>query len=120
MQLLELSSIYERGLTNFQALTPLERDVFVVHDATLYYEMEGSLEPYLSSSCYAAQITWLTSTLERTGDKASAHVLAQMVSAEGGTVEAVDELSARFYELLEQRWRFLKSYLATQGVKLVA
>lgn len=61
MLVLYLNSIYERGLESFASLTPLERDVFALHDANLRIEMEGSLSAFVGTGAPVA--VWLEDTL---------------------------------------------------------
>jgi hypothetical protein len=80
MLALYLNSIYERGLGSFASLTPLERDVFAIHDANLRIEMEGSLSAFVGSSAGAPVAAWLEDTLRRIGDGASLELLSSIAA----------------------------------------
>jgi hypothetical protein len=47
MQHFDIVNLYNKGLVSFESLSPLERDVFVIHNLNLWYEMEGTFEDYL-------------------------------------------------------------------------
>lgn len=118
MQILNVLELYERGLAAFASLSPLERDVFVVHDLNLYYEMEGSFEDYLLSGGHTAELEWLTGTLKRVQDQASANIVAQLMSLGEGDRERMALLCDQFYDLMAARWAAIERYLAQQGAVL--
>ena len=70
MKHLDIIEVYDRGLADFEALSPDERDFFVVHNLDLWYEMQGSFEDYFLAGSYEVQISWLADTLQRIGDRA--------------------------------------------------
>jgi hypothetical protein len=119
MQQLRLSDLYSRGLNGFNSLSSLERDVFVIHDADLYFEMEGSLEHYLSASSHANQLTWLQSVLQRIGDLKSSEVLAKLVAASAGEADRIEHLSSRYHQLSQQRWVILDCHLKQHNAQVV-
>ena len=115
MQTLNVAQIYDRGLADFSALMPLERDVFVVHDLNLYYEMEGGFEDYLLSGGHTAELDWLTGTLQRAQDQASATILIQLMALAEHNREQMGALCDHFYHLMESRWEAVERYLRQQG-----
>jgi len=71
MTRLHLLQLYDRGLKNFESLSSLERDIFVMNDLDIYYEMEGDFSDYLLSGGHKAELAWLDGTLQRIGDSSS-------------------------------------------------
>src|SRR5947209_8914499 len=56
---LKLMELYDRGLKNFESLSPLERDAFVLNDVDIYHEMEGDFVDYLLSAGHEPELSWL-------------------------------------------------------------
>ena len=115
MQKLDIVDIYDRGLADFTSLSPIERDVFVVHDLNLYYEMEGGFEDYLLSGGHSAQLAWLADTLQRVQDCDSAAVLSQLMTMTDGQRDSMSPLCNRFYGLMDSRWSAVERYLQQHG-----
>ena len=116
MKHLDIIKVYDRGLADFDALSPDERDFFVVHNLDLWYEMEGSFEDYFLGGSYEFQISWLTDTLKRIGDHASLALLDQLRALTWDQRELLAELSGSFYGIRESRWQLLEQYLHQQAV----
>jgi hypothetical protein len=112
---LGLVELYDRGLKDFAALSPLERDVFVVNDLDIYYEMEGGFEDYLLSGGHEPELCWLADTLRRIGETASAVVLARLRDSPR---KEMPPLCDDFHALREKRWEHLERYLAEQGAEI--
>jgi len=69
--------IEERGLTlGLHALTPRERDVFVIYDLQLYYEKEGCFADHVLN--VPEKFDWLEDVLERIGDLGSLRAIRQL------------------------------------------
>jgi len=116
MQQFDIVNLYNQGLADFESLSPLERDVFVVHELNLWYEMEGSFEDYLLGGSYAAQLNWLAGTLDRIGDRESSAILSELLPLTWEQRDSVAALSDRLYGLMESRARLLEQYLHQNGV----
>ena len=115
MQHFDIVNLYNRGLASFDALSPLERDVFVIHDLNLWYEMEGTFEDYLLGGSYTAQLNWLADTLHRIGDLESTAILSELLPLTWEQRDTVATLSENFYSLMESRARLLEQYLHQHG-----
>ena len=118
MKHLDIIEVYDRGLADFDVLSPDERDFFVVHNLDLWYEMEGSFEDYFLGGGYEAQISWLAGTLQRIGDHASLAILGQLRGLTWDQRELLADLSGSFYNLREPRWQLLEPYLHQQAVAI--
>jgi len=118
MKHLDVIEVYDRGLGDFEALSPDERDFFVAHNLDLWYEMEGSFEDYFLSGSYEAQINWLADTLQRIGDHASLTILGQLRVLTWDQRDDLADLSGSFYDIREPRWRLLEQYLHQQAVAI--
>jgi len=114
----QVVDLYDRGLKNFDDLSSLEKDVFVVNDLDVYYEMEGGFEDYLLSGGHETELAWLSETLERIQDQDSAAVLAELLSLGEAGREAMAPLCKRFYHLRHQRWSLLVEYLRSHGAEV--
>ena len=109
---------YKRGLEDFQALLPLERDFFVLNDLDIYYEMEGGFTDYLLSGSHDPQLRWLADTLQRIGEANSAEILLRLQHIRNADPEELNRLCDRYYELRHQQWALLKQYLARHNACL--
>jgi len=112
---LRLVELYDRGMNAFESLSPLEKDVFVVHDLTIYYEMEGGFEEYVLSGGNETQLSWLSGTLERIGDTESAALIAELRQLGESDRDAMSLLCNSFDSIKERRWDLLLGYLRGQG-----
>jgi hypothetical protein len=115
----QVASVVERGLRSFDSLAPPERDVFVIRDAELYHEMEGSIGEYILGGNYRAQVAWLQDTLSRIGDEDSGRTISQLQKLSADQLAEAQALSDRYFELQEQRWALLLEYLRRHGVELL-
>lgn len=115
-QTIHIGELYDRGLDDFASLSPVERDVFVVHDLNLYYEMEGGFEDYLLSGGHTAELAWLVGTLQRVQDHGSADVLRQLMAMTDQQRDSMGPLCDSFYQLMETRWGAIDRYLHQQGL----
>ena len=115
MKQLDIIEVYERGLADFDSLSPDERDFFVVHNLDLWYEMQGSFEEYFLSGRYEAQITWLADTLLRADDRDSLAILGQMRALTPDQPEVLTDLSGAFYNIRESRWQRVEQSLNQQA-----
>lgn len=118
MKRLKLLELYDRGLKSFESLSPDERDVFVVNDLDIYYEMEGGFEDYLLSGGHEAELSWLADTLRRIGDAESGAVIARLRQMQEWERPELEPLCHRFYELRHSRWRLLTEYLAERDFEV--
>lgn len=115
---LSIFEVTNRGLKNFGSLAPLEKDVFVVNDLELYFEMEGGFEDYILGE-HQPEVSWLKSTLRRIGDTESEKIITSLCSMSWEQREEMHPLCAQFYELRERRWQLMASYLQSAGAELV-
>jgi hypothetical protein len=118
MTRLHLTDLYDRGLEDFGRLSPLEKDVFVIHDLDIYYEMEGGFEDYVLSGGNEPQLAWLSETLGRIQDGESAALIGELRrlgEADRGTMSSRCD---HFVTLRERRWGLLLDYLRRQGAEL--
>jgi len=115
---LKLMELYDRGLKNFEALSPLERDAFVLNDLDIYYEMEGGFEDYLLSGGHEPELSWLADTLRRISDADSASIISQLRQLDESRREDMQPLCEQYYNLRQQRWKFLRDYLVQQSAEL--
>lgn len=114
---LSVHDITERGLSNFNALSPIEKDVFVINDLDLYYEMEGGFEDYILGQ-HHPELTWLCSVLQRIGDQQSGQVITSLLAMSEHQREQMLPLCTQFYELRDKRYGLLSSYLKSKGIEL--
>src|SRR6266404_2382934 len=114
MTRLSLLELYDRGLKSFESLSPLERDVFVVNELDIYYEMEGDFVDYLLSGGHEAQLVWLGGALQRIGDLDSAQVIAQLRQRGDSQRDEMQPFCDSYYSLRHKRWEFLVKHLARQ------
>jgi hypothetical protein len=115
---LQLVDLYNRGLKDFDGLSQIEKDVFVVNDLDVYYEMEGGFEDYLLNGAHEAELSWLGETLERILDQESKAVLANLRRLGEAGREAMAPLCRRFYGLRHQRWSRLVEYLRSHDTEV--
>jgi hypothetical protein len=115
---LKLVELYDRGLKNFDSLSPEERDVFVVNDLDIYYEMEGGFEDYLLSGGHEKELSWLAGTLSRIGDAASGQVISRLEQMDEEQRPDMQLLCQRFYALKNTRWKLLAEYLAQVDIEI--
>jgi hypothetical protein len=115
-----LADLYDRGLKDFESLSSLEKDVFVVHDLDIYYEMEGGFEDYFLSGGRGSEISWLSATLERIQDAESAGITAELRRLSETDRNAMAPLCDSYFSLKERRWDLLLKYLLTRGAEVVA
>jgi len=113
---LRLVDLYDRGLKEFATLSALEKDVFVIHDLEIYYEMEGGFEDYLLSGGHDAQVSWLSGTLARIGDAQSFAIIRDLRRLGESGRDSMSTLCDRFFDLREHRWSLLLEHLRTRGV----
>ena len=115
---IKLAEVYDRGLKNFGLLSPEERDLFVVNDLDIYYEMEGGFEDYLLSGGHLTELSWLVDTLRRIGDAESGAVISRLREMQEHERRAMKPLCRRFYELRNLRWKHLTDYLAGKDIEV--
>lgn len=118
MTRLSILSIYERGLEQFESLSPLERDAFVLHDLDIYYEMEGDFSGYLGGG-HEEELEWLAGTLQRIGEPDSAHILARLRQMDESQRDDMQPLCDQYFELRRRRWERLVSTFSEQGVEII-
>jgi len=106
-----------RGLTpGLHALTPRERDVFVIYDLELYYETEGSFADHIPNA--PEKFDWLEDTLARIGDLASLRIIRELRRLNGGVTSRSSALCDEYESRSEFRWNYLERYLSSEGVRL--
>jgi hypothetical protein len=109
--------IEERGLRlGFHALTPRERDVFVVYDLQLYYEMEGCFADHIPNA--TEEFDWLEDTLMRIGDLGSLRIIRELRKVEADGSAQAFALCDMYDQAKEWRWECLERYLIGQGAQL--
>ena len=109
--------IEERGLTlGLHALTPHERDVFVIYDLQLYYEMEGCFADHVPNA--PEQFDWLEDVLERIGDPGSLRAMRQLRELDADRTPQAHALCNEYEARKEFRWTCLERYLLSQGIHL--
>jgi len=118
MTRLHLAELYERGLRDFGGLSPLERDVFVLPDLDLYYEMEGGVEDYILSGGHEAELSWLSGTLARIDDRESAAAIAELRQLGETGRAATSPLCDRFFSRREQHRDLMLDHLRGHDAEL--
>jgi hypothetical protein len=108
--------LYDRGLSDFESLSPLERDYFVVKDLDIYYEMEGGFEDYILSEGHAAELTWLQGTLLRIGDISSMDLIKQIRGLNELQRAEMGALCDHYFALRQNRWLLLEKHISRHGV----
>jgi hypothetical protein len=109
--------IEERGLTlGLHALTPRERDVFVIYDLQLYYEKEGCFADHVLN--VPEKFDWLEDVLERIGDLGSLRAIRQLRELDANETPQALALCNAYGARNEFRWTCLERYLLNQGVQL--
>ena len=119
MARLSLLELYDRGLKRFESLLPLERDVFVINDLDIYYEMEGDFADYLLSGGHTAQLAWLGDTLRRIGDSDSAQIIARLRQMDDSQRDEMQPLCDSYHSLRHERWDRLFKHLAQQDTEII-
>lgn len=115
---LKLMELYDRGLQSFDLLSPFERDVFVLNDLDIYYEMEGGFEDYLLSGGHEQELSWLADTLCRIGDQDSAAIIGRLRQLGDPMRDDMPPLCTQYYNLRHTRWELLRLYLTQQNVEI--
>ena len=116
---LSLLELYDRGLKSFESLLPVERDVFVINDLDIYYEMEGDLADYLLSGAHTAELAWLDDTLQRIGDSGSAQIIARLRQLDDSQREKMQPLCDSYHSLRHERWAHLFNHLAQHDSEII-
>ena len=112
-----MPDVEERGLSlGLHALTPRERDVFIIHDLQLYYEMEGCFADHVASA--PEQFDWLEDVLERIGDLGSLRAIKQLRKLDADRTPQARALCNEYEARKEFRWTCLERYLLSQGIHL--
>lgn len=110
--------LYEQGLRDFQSLTPLQRDWFVIKNIDIYYEMEGGFQDYVPSGGSIPQMAWLEAALGRLGDLVSLGIISRLRGMGESKRAEMEPLCRAYYERRQLRWQLLESRLKQQGVRL--
>ena len=113
---LRLADLYDRGLQDLDGLSPFEKDVFVIHDLDLYYEMESGFEDYFLSGGHESQLSWLSGTLLRIGDAQSLAVVTALRRVGDDDRASMGPLCDSFFRLREERWTLLLDHLRSGDV----
>ena len=109
--------IEERGLKlGLHALTPRERDVFVIYDLQLYSEMEGCFADHVPSA--PEKFDWLEDTLERIGDLGSLNAIRQLRQLDSHETSQALVLCNAYGARNDFRWTCLERYLLSQDIRL--
>ncbi len=117
MNTLVVTEIEDRGLRlGLQALTPEERDVFVVHDLQLYHEIEGCFADHIATA--PEKFDWLEGTLKRIGDLGSFRLIRQLRELEADSSARAFALCEKYHATRDFRWACLERYLLSQGIEL--
>ena len=119
MMRLSLLELYDRGLKSFESLSSLERDVFVVNDLEIYYEMEGDFVDYLLSGGHEVELAWLGETLRRIGDLDSAGIITELRQMDDSQREAMQPLCDSYHSSRHKRWELLVKHLARQDAEII-
>jgi len=118
MTRLRLADLYDRGLRYFDSLSASEKDIFVIHDLDLYYEMEGGFEDYFLGGGHEPQLSWLSGTLTRIGDTQSLAVVNDLRRLGEDDRAAMGPLCDQFFRSREERWTLLLDHLRNAGVAI--
>jgi hypothetical protein len=110
--------LYEHGLRQFDALSPLQRDWFVIKDLDLYYEKEGGFEDYLLSGGRTAQLEWLVTTLRALGDIVSLGIIIRLRRMGESERSEMGALCDKYFAQRHQRWQLLENRLQKHGVHI--
>lgn len=110
--------LYERGLQQFQALSPLQRDWFTIKTLDIYFEMEGSFDDYLLSGGNEPELAWLEGALRRLGDIVSLGLLSKLRLMKEWQRAEMQPLCQAYYDQRHRRWNLLLRRLEQQGVVL--
>lgn len=114
---LVVPDVEDRGLSlGLQALTPEERDVFVVYDLQLYHEMEGCFADHIGNA--PEKFDWLEDTLKRIGDLGSLRLVRQMRELDVDASAQASALCEKYHATRDFRWTCLERYLLGQGIEL--
>jgi len=117
MDTLVVHEVTQRGLERGLALlTPQERDVFVINNLDVYYEMEGGFEDHIPNA--PEEFDWLEDTLARIGDLPSLRLIRTLRKMPNAPLEQTDPLYERYAERRDVRWELLTSYFRERGVAL--
>jgi hypothetical protein len=117
MDTLVVHEVTERGLQRgLSFLTPHERDVFVINDLDLCYEMEGGFEDHIPNA--PEKFDWLEDTLARIGDLPSLRVIRKLREMSHAPFEETNLLCAQYAERRRVRWELLADYFRKRGVAL--
>jgi hypothetical protein len=115
--MLVVQEVVARGLqSGLEALSPRERDVFVVHDIDLYCEMEGGFQDHIPN--VPEKFDWLLDILDRIGDRHSHRIIKALCAKPRAPFEQADALCKEYDERRDFRWKCLERYLSGQGIQL--
>ena len=110
--------LYEQGLKDFESLTPLQRDWFVIKDLDIYDEMEEGFEDYILSGGHTAQVRWLGDALRSIGDVVSVEIISRLQGMGEDLRLDMGPLCRAYSERRHQRWSLLERHLEQRGVHL--
>ena len=110
--------LYERGLEQFQALSPLQRDWFTIKTLDIYFEMEGSFDDYLLSGGNESELAWLEGALRRLGDIVSLGLLSKLRRMKEWQRAEMQPLCHAYNDRRHQRWDLLLQRLKQHGVEI--
>ena len=117
METLLVHEVTERGLRRgLSFLTPRERDVFVINDLDLYFEMEGGFEDHMPNA--PEKFDWLEDTLARIGDLPSLQLIRRLREMPNAPFEETNPLCAQYAERRDVRWELLADYFRKRGFAL--
>jgi len=117
MHTLVVPDIEDRGLRfGLDALSARERDVFVIYDLELYYEMEGCFADHIANA--PEEFDWLEDTLRRIGDLGSLHIIRQLRELSSDASADAMALCDKYHQAKDFRGACLERYLLNEGMQL--
>ena len=111
--ILSISGVTDRGLQSFSLLTPVEKDIFVLNDLDLYYEMEGGFEDHVLGD-HGPELSWLDDTLKRIGDSKSGAIIRVLRAMPAQQRDEMHQMCSQYYELREKTRSLLECHLRLQ------
>jgi hypothetical protein len=114
---MNVPSVMDRGYKiGLHSLAPEERDVYVVYDLQLHYEMEGSFADHIPNA--PEEFDWLEGTLLRIGDAGSLSIIRRLRALDDPESAAGFALCDEYEARSQTRWSCLERCLATKGIEL--
>jgi hypothetical protein len=110
--------LYERGLKDFESLSSMQQDWFLIKHFDIRYEMQGGFGEVLFHAGDRAQLRQLKDALRRLGDIVSAGMLTKLEHIHASKTEEIESISRSYYDCRQQRWSLLERRLQELGVEI--